>query len=77
MRIRFTAFGEKTLTERRAEIASEYVARVLGDPYRSEVQPDGRRRLWGYIEEKRKWLRVIVLADGAVHNAFFDRRFKP
>jgi hypothetical protein len=77
MRIRLTAYGHKTLTERRKEIAWEYVARVVANPYRSEVQPDGRRRLWGYIEEERKWLRVIVLPDGAVHNAFFDRRFKP
>jgi len=47
-------------------------------PVKREVQPDGRIRLWGYIKEADKHLRVILEPDGeTVHNAFFDRRFKP
>jgi len=43
------------------------------------MQADGRIRRWGRIPEAgNKWLRVVVLEDGTtVHNAFFDRRFKP
>lgn len=33
---------------------------------------------WTYIDEEQKYLRVILLEDGeTVHNAFFDRGFKP
>ena len=35
-------------------------------------------RRWVYIPEEQRHLRVILLADGeTVHNAFFDRRFRP
>ena len=43
------------------------------------VQSDGWIRRWGRVPEAgNRVLRVVVLADGeTVHNAFFDRRFKP
>lgn len=35
-------------------------------------------RYWAFIEEVDKYLRVVVEPDGeTVHNAFFDRRFRP
>lgn len=39
----------------------------------------GRIRRWGNVPEaEHRVLRVVLLADGeTVHNAFFDRRFKP
>ena len=41
-----------------------------------EIQADGRIRKWSWVEEKRAFLRVILLEDGeTVHNAFFDRRY--
>jgi hypothetical protein len=44
----------------------------------SERQTDGRIRCWAWIAEQRRYLRVILLADGrTVPNVFFDRRFKP
>ena len=40
------------------------------------MQPNGRIRYWGRVGER--WLRVVVLEDGkTLHNAFYDRRFKP
>jgi hypothetical protein len=45
---------------------------------RTEVQPNGRIRHWGYVPEMGRYLRVVTEPDGkTVHNAFFDRRFKP
>ena len=43
------------------------------------VQQDGRIRRWAAITEMDgRYLRVILLPDGeTVHNAFFDRSFKP
>jgi hypothetical protein len=41
------------------------------------VQPDGRVRYWGYVEELGgRALRVVALEDGeTVLNAFPDRNF--
>jgi len=43
------------------------------------IQKNGRIRRWAAISEAEgKYLRIILLADGeTVHNAFFDRSFKP
>jgi hypothetical protein len=58
-------------------IRDEWITRVVHFPYKTEAQPDGRIRKWGWIPEVGKFLRVILLEDGrTVHNAFFDRSFK-
>ena len=63
---------------------------ILNSPYEypdrhweldAERQPDGRIRFWGEIvqpgERTLRFLRVVTLDDGeAIHNAFFDRRFR-
>ena len=51
----------------------------MKNPLRRQVQVDGCIRLWGAIAEAQgQYLRVILLADGeTVHNAFFDRDFRP
>jgi hypothetical protein len=59
-------------------ILDEWIARVVRNPLREEIQSDGRIRRWARIPEmENRVLRVILLEDGeTVHNAFFDRRFK-
>ena len=49
----------------------------MANPFSTEAQPDGRLRLWGYIDElEGKALRVVTLEDGeTVHNAFPDSGF--
>jgi len=63
----------------RAAIRGEWIARVIAAPERERTQADGRIRRLGRIEEAGgRWLRVVLLPDGeTVHNAFFDRGFKP
>ncbi|MGK7931212.1 MAG: hypothetical protein AB4041_07230 [Microcystaceae cyanobacterium] len=63
----------------RAIIKLEWIEQTINYPIREEVQLDGRIRRWARIEEMQgKFLRVILLEDGeTVHNAFFDRSFKP
>jgi hypothetical protein len=49
-------------------------------PEREQVQKDGRIRRWARIEdvESGKYLGVVLLSDReTVHNAFFDRGYKP
>lgn len=61
----------------RKSIRMEWIERTVRAPIRRETQADGRVRLWNYILEEEKYLRVILLPDGeTVHNAFFDRSFK-
>ena len=63
----------------RAEIRIEWIERVIVQPVREQIQRDGRIRRWGPIAEMDgRYLRVILLPDReTVHNAFFDRSFRP
>lgn len=62
----------------RATIRLGWIAQTVWAPEAEAVQADGRIRRWRYIPEEQKVLRVVLLADGeTVHNAFFDRRFRP
>jgi hypothetical protein len=57
----------------------EWIERVIAHPERTVTQQDGRIRKWASIPEAGgRHLRVILLRDGeTLHNAFFDRGFKP
>lgn len=63
----------------RAIIRDEWIEDVIKHPIREMIQHDGRIRRWAAIcEMDGRFLRVILLADReTVHNAFFDRSFKP
>ncbi len=63
----------------RAIIKDKWIVRTIEHPEAETVQEDGRIRRWARVEEMGgRYLRVVLLADGVtVHNAFFDRRFKP
>ena len=63
----------------RAIIRDEWIRRVMAHPEREHVQTDGRIRRWARIEEMDgRSLRVVLLPDGeTVHNAFFDRGYRP
>lgn len=63
----------------RAMIRFEWIEYVIRHPIREVMQEDGRIRRWAAIEQMHgMYLRVILLPDGeTVHNAFFDRSFKP
>lgn len=63
----------------RGSIQDDWIQRAVTDPEREFVQADGRIRRWAKINEMEgRYLRVVLLEDGeTVHNAFFDRGFKP
>ena len=63
----------------RAIIQDEWVKFVINNPEKKQVQNDGRVRIWAKIEQMEgRYLRVVLLEDGeTIHNAFFDRGFKP
>ena len=50
----------------------------MQQPVAEKTQADGRIQRWAFIEEEQRYLRVVLLPDReTVHNAFFDRRFRP
>lgn len=61
---------------RRPYLKAEWLAYVLKNPVREEVQLNGRIRRWAFIMEIGKYLRVVTEPDGeTIHNVFPDRRF--
>ena len=61
----------------RASIKMEWIEHAVKHPEKEVIQTDGRIKRWAYIQDKKNYLRVILLPDGkTLHNAFFDRRFK-
>lgn len=73
-----TDYFATSVMARRPDLKSEWIEYVLNNPIRTQVQANGRIRHWAFIAEVKKYLRVVTEADGdTVHNAFFDRRFKP
>jgi len=63
----------------RALIREEWIQKAIDHPIKEGVQKDGRIRRWTRVAEMDgRYLRVILLPDKeTVHNAFFDRSFKP
>jgi len=72
-----TRYFKEQVLIKRSYLKTEWIEQVLNNPIKTEIQPEGRIRYWAYIEELKKYLRVVTLADGqTVHNAFPDRDFK-
>lgn len=72
-----TRYFKEQVLIKRPYLQPEWILQAIKEKKSSELQEDGRLRLWTYIEEEKKFLRVVLLEDGrTVHNAFFDRDFK-
>ncbi len=63
----------------RLSIKEEWITYAIKNPERIQIQADGRIRIWAKImEAEGRYLRVVLLpGNETIHNAFFDRRFKP
>jgi len=78
--VKFTKYFEAMWARPdRATIQLEWIQRVVDRPEKEMVQEDGRIRRWAAIVEVGgRYLRVVLLSDGeTVHNAFFDRSYRP
>jgi hypothetical protein len=72
-----TRYFEEQVLRKRPYIQRKWCEKAVQEPFRKEVQADGRIRFWAFIPEIKKYLRVVTLRDGqTVHNAFPDRDFK-
>lgn len=80
--MKFTRYFEEQVLRKRPYLQKAWCADVLARPMRREVQEDGRIRHWAFVtapdESTPRVLRVVTLENGeTVHNAFFDRNFRP
>lgn len=76
--MKITNYFKNSVLKRRPYLKMEWIEYVLNNPIRVEAQANGRIRHWAFITEAGKYLRVVLESDGeTVHNAFFDRGFKP
>lgn len=73
--MRTTRYFREQVIRKRPYLRIEWIESVIADPAHRTIQPDGRVRLWGYIPDLDRYLRVVTMPDGAVHNAFPDRDF--
>ncbi|TAL86963.1 MAG: hypothetical protein EPN69_11840 [Rhodanobacter sp.] len=73
-----TPYFTNSVLARRPYITEAMCRDVIANAGRTEAQPDGRIRYYGYVESLGKWVRVVTLDDGeTLHNAFADRGFAP
>lgn len=63
----------------RGSIKLHWIQSVIDSSETEFIQADGRIRIWGKIAgSENRYLRAILLEDReTVHNAFFDRGYKP
>lgn len=65
------------MLKRRRELKLEWLEEAILCPDKKVVQENGRIRFWKWIDEAKKYIRVITLEDGeTIHNSFFDRGFR-
>ncbi|GAA3746830.1 hypothetical protein [Terriglobus aquaticus] len=69
-----TAYFREQVLRKRPYLQIGWCLQVIHNPYRREVQEDGRIRFFGYVPELAgKALRVVTLEDErTLHNAFPD-----
>ena len=73
-----TPYFTSNVLVRRPYLKEEWIAFVLKNPIRPETQANRCIRRWAWISAASRYLRVVTEPDGeTVHNAFFDRGFKP
>ncbi len=76
--MRSTPYFANSVLALRPYITEAMCRDVIANAVRTETQPDGRIRYYGYVESLGKWVRVVTLDDGeTLHNAFPDRGFTP
>lgn len=67
-----TAYFREQVLRKRPYIKPEWCAYILEHHIAREVQPDGRIRFWGFIEEYGdKAIRVVTLEDGERFTTLF------
>ncbi|MGH7220836.1 MAG: hypothetical protein ACREI1_10980 [Nitrospiraceae bacterium] len=54
---------EEQVLRKRPYLRREWCEQAIREPVRTEIQPDGRVRHWGFLPELQRYLRAVTLAD--------------
>jgi hypothetical protein len=79
--VKTTRYFEEQVMRKRPYIQRAWCESAIAAPLRREVQPNGRIRFWGKVQQvgetRSRYFRVVTLPDGeTIHHAFFDRNFR-
>ena len=56
------------------DVMPEWIENILTAPYHQETDPrDGRELYYGWVDEVKKWVKVVVDED-RLHTAYMHRR---
>ncbi|HEV8661309.1 MAG TPA: hypothetical protein VGS96_22115 [Thermoanaerobaculia bacterium] len=65
------------ILRQRPQIKREWCERIANQRSFAETMPSGRIRCWGWVEEIKHYVRVVILEDGeTLHTAMIDSKFK-
>jgi len=74
--VKTTEHFEQVLRQR-PEIKREWCELIAKQPARTERTLRGRLVCWGWVEELKHYVRVVLLEDGeTLHTAMVDSGFK-
>lgn len=68
-----TTYFERRRTER--GISMEQVKEALANEVARRTQPDGRTQIWGFVEGRGLYFRVVLTHDGKLLHVFPDANF--
>jgi len=58
----FSSYFKNEVLQKRPYLTEKICKRVIENPIKKEVQPEGRIRFWGKVEQLGgKYLRVVIL----------------
>lgn len=55
------------------EVRLEWIEGTIIEPHYQESDSDGNDLFYGSVPGRRRWLKVVVV-NGRIHTAYFDRR---
>ena len=75
--MKFSNHYIRDVLPKRSYLTELILNEILEKPLKTELQDDGRIKIWGFSSEYNKYIRIVLLNDGkTIHTAFFDRNFK-
>ena len=64
------------ITHPHRDVRLEWIEDVIAAPYHQETDPiDGREVYCGWVDEVKKWVKVVV-EDDQLHTAYIDWRLE-
>ncbi len=75
--MKYSYHFEIDVLPKRPYLTRDVLQSILDNPLQTEIQNDGRIKVWGYSSKYNKYIRIVLLSDReTILTAFFDRDFQ-